>query len=577
MATIKSPQLRQLLMQARYAPQKQRLIQLDACQSLIHLITPGKRYPYEFICFHLTGYRPQNDSWQQDDNLLDYNDLIKDIPSYAAQLSRTMRIDAASLKDKIYTVSSLAKRLRVCTKTITRWRTMGLVGRFLVFADGRLRLAFTADSVDNFISKNRDKVTQGTAFSQLSDNARQMVLTRLARWSRHCPNCRQEAIRRTARKFNRSVETIRLILTAAETNGYPQIQFDKRPTGVDDTLKTSILRLYSQGVTVEQLMQQFGRSRSNIYRVVNLAKVAQLLDNKISYIPSAEFIAPGSKDYILTPQEGLFDQADHKYAQASPGRVGDKLTPDSIDSYVNDICSIEVLTARQEQFLFRKYNYLKFQAEQMRCRLDGNLPSGRKLTEIRSCLAQAHEINNILIRSNLRLVISTARKHVHANDKMAEYISEGNLTLMNAVEKFDFSRGFKFSTYATWAIVKRFASLAIRENRQQIPSLTQEELESVEQAQPVDSNHVVAVESARSSLEQVIQQTLDDREQIIVRQHYGLIKQTEITGQKQPRSLSQIAALVGLSKERVRQIELVALGKLRRVLSIEQFDLLTQS
>ena len=577
MATIKSPQLRQLLMQARYAPKKQRLIQLDACQTLVHIINPGKQYPYEFICFHLTGYRPQKDTWQQDDNLLNYNDLIKDIPSYAAQLSRSMRIDAASLKDKVYTVSSLAKRFRVCTKTITRWRTMGLVGRFLVFADGRLRLAFAADSVDYFVSQNRDKVTQGTAFSQLSNDDRQMVLTRLARWSRRCPTCRQEAIRRTARKFNRSTETIRLILTAAETEGYPKIQFDKRPTGIDDTLKESILHLYSQGTTVEQLMRQFGRSRSNIYRIVNLAKVAQLLDNKIGYIPSAEFVDPGSEEHILQPEEDMFDLAEHKYTQPSLSRVGNKLTSDSIDAYVNDICSIELLTARQEQFLFRKYNYLKFQAEQLRCQLDGNLPSGRKLTRIRRCLAQAREIKNLLIRSNLRLVISTARKHVHANDKMAEYISEGNLTLMNAVEKFDFSRGFKFSTYATWAIVKRFASLAIRENKQQIQSLTEEELENVEQAQPVDSNHVVAVESARSSLEQVIQQTLDEREQIIVRQHYGLIKQTEITGQKKHRSLSQISALVGLSKERVRQIELVALGKLRRVLSIEQFDLLTQS
>jgi RNA polymerase primary sigma factor len=78
------------------------------------------------------------------------------------------------------------------------------------------------------------------------------------------------------------------------------------------------------------------------------------------------------------------------------------------------------------------------------------------------------------------------------------------------------------------------------------------------------------------SLEDVMTETLEDRERTIVKEHYGLIKQTEITGQRKAKSLRQIAELLGLSKERVRKIELFALQKLRKVLTREQFDLLTQ-
>ena len=93
----------------------------------------------------------------------------------------------------------------------------------------------------------------------------------------------------------------------------------------------------------------------------------------------------------------------------------------------------------------------------------------------------------------------------------------------------------------------------------------------------VGQSRILAVESARKNLEEVIDESLDKRERIIVREHFGLIKQTEITGQRKAKSLSQIAQLVGLSKERVRQIELFALQKLRRMLTREQFDLLTQT
>ena len=76
-------------------------------------------------------------------------------------------------------------------------------------------------------------------------------------------------------------------------------------------------------------------------------------------------------------------------------------------------------------------------------------------------------------------------------------------------------------------------------------------------------------------MQEVMAETLDERERLIVREHYGLTDKTELIGQRKPKSLREVAAVVGLSKEGTRRVEMVALQKLRRVLSREQFALLT--
>src|SRR5262249_61919925 len=78
--------------------------------------------------------------------------------------------------------------------------------------------------------------------------------------------------------------------------------------------------------------------------------------------------------------------------------------------------------------------------------------------------AEALAVKNQIIRANLRLVVSIAKKRVGPTNNFFELVSDGNMSLIRAVEKFDTSRGFKFSTYASWAIMKNFAR-TIREEK----------------------------------------------------------------------------------------------------------------
>ena len=585
MAQLKCENLRELLKQSKYVPQKQRLIQLNACETLIRIIRPQTEYPWEFVCFHITGYRPRNYVLQDS---YSYTNLVHDLPIFAAELSWDMEIPATQFKGKkAYTVETLAQRFGVCQKTINRWRNDGLIGRYMRLDNGRKRLVFLAAGVDHYIKNHQDQVRRGRQFSQIDPHERRKIIHTLEKFSRFCPDRRSEAIKRTARRYQRSNESIRKILSDHEQLTVKTRLFEKRPDFIKADQRAQIADLFAQGISVKELMARFSRSKSNIYRALNI-HWAQLLNlSRIEYIPSHEFSDPSIKMKTLSVPDDLFES--HELLKSTPNDpdsvVGeDKVSGkqrekpvDDMESYWQDIHAGQLLTQRQEAFLFRKYNYLKYLTDELRRNINLKNPRGTQIRQAQQYLRQAEQIKDWLIRSNLRLVVSVARKHTRRESELLELISEGNLAVMNAVEKFDYSRGFKFSTYATWAIVKRFATYRTKlskRSRQIIQAVEQEPLE-VAQDLRVEPSMVVAVESARKSLFDVMRDTLEQREQTIVQEHFGLDEQQKVPGLRKAKSLSQIAALVGLSKERVRQIELLALQKLRKVLTPEQFDVIT--
>ncbi len=557
-----------LLLQAKFSPEKQKLKQLDACESLLQIVQKDKCYPIDFICYHITGYRPKQKSIEQE--MVCHEDLIQDIPVYSEKLSRMMRIPSGNTKGKFYTNASLAKHFRVSEKTISRWRKMGLAGRYLVYPDGRLRLAFSDNVVDTFIRINHKRVEKSASFSQILPVEKHAIEQRLIKWAARYPDQRSEAIRRTARKFSRSIEAIRSILIQLESQKDLD-RFYKRTTGLSETEGQAIYEAYRNGIAADELVIQFGRSRANIYRAINLYKSRELVEKNIEYTDSHEFQSQNVSSILDAPQD-LF-----KNSVRNTNHVKDFASPnlDSLGQYIHDIYNYEMLTARQEFFLFRKYNFLKYLAEHERSQLDSSMPSGRAMNRIRLYLQQAKEIQNQLLSSNLRLVVHVARKHVNNETDMLEYIGEGNLTLIRSVEKFDFTRGNKFSTYATWALVKRYATLKSNAARQTICVSADEALDIADNLR-VPASQIPILEATRKNLDQILTDNLEEREQFILREHFGLSEQNEDTGFRRPRSLTQIAQLVGLSKERVRQIELYALKKLRKVLSVDQFELLTQ-
>ncbi|ANW20314.1 RNA polymerase sigma factor [Streptomyces clavuligerus] len=287
---------------------------------------------------------------------------------------------------------------------------------------------------------------------------------------------------------------------------------------------------------------------------------------------------------------------------------------DLFRQYLREIGRIPLLTAAEEVELARRVEAGLFAEEKLAATPDLN--SSRLAADLDRLVVMGRMAKRRLIEANLRLVVSVAKRYVGRGLTMLDLVQEGNLGLIRAVEKFDYTRGYKFSTYATWWIrqamsraladqartirvpvhvvelINRVVRVQRRMLQEQGSEPTPEEVaaqldlppervsevlrlaqEPVSLHAPVGEEEDVAlgdliedgdaaspVESAaflllREHLEAVLS-TLGERERKVVQLRYGL-------ADGRPRTLEEIGRIFGVTRERIRQIESKTLNKLR--------------
>lgn len=562
MRTIKSRRLAQLLMQLRFTPEAKRRKQLDAAEKLYTLIDEQKKYPYEFVCFHITGYQPRHDG---DQEVLRGRDLLDDLQIFIAKLSGKLATSVEDAHEKVYTIEELAAEFGVATRTINRWRKRGLLARKFVFPDGGHRFGFLESTVETFARDHAELVDHARDFSRMTSQQRQQAIRLARRLAANTTLSRHQIVLRVAEKLGVARETIRYTLEQYEKKHRDRPVYQKRMGRLRPTEAAELYRLYRQGIGVQQLMKRFDRSRSSVHRIVNQRRAAGLLAHKIEYVPSDEFLEPGAKESILgrplSPAPREHDKRIEPFEL-----VGEHLLPE----YLQVLKSTPVLTREQEVELFRRYNFLKWYVAGERHHLRLSRVSATLLSQLEHYLEQAEEIRRMLVEANLRLVVSIASKHSGLSANFADLVSKGNFALIEAVEQFDYTTGHRFSRRASLNIAKEYAKVSGRSTE-----LTPKRAASVATFQRglrETTAGVLAVERARHDLAQVIREELDEREQYVILHHFGL---TGSSVKKSTKTLKEIGDRLELTKERIRQIELAALQKLRQCLSKEQFELLT--
>src|SRR6201994_3278464 len=304
-------------------------------------------------------------------------------------------------------------------------------------------------------------------------------------------------------------------------------------------------------------------------------------------------------------------------ANANTSRVDSDLdaqspAADLVRVYLNGIGKTALLTAADEVELAKRIEAGVYAAHLLE---DDTLDADRA-RDLRAVTRDGRRARAHLLEANLRLVVSLAKRYTGRGMPLLDLIQEGNLGLIRAVEKFDYAKGFKFSTYATWwirqAITRGMADQArtirlpvhlveqvnkiARVKRDLHQTLgreaTNEELgrevgltpekvadlldhardpvsldmpvgsdedaplgDFIEDGEATDAGRAVTSGLLQDDLRRVLA-TLDDREQSVIRLRYGL-------DDGQPRTLDQIGRHFGLSRERVRQIEREVMSKLR--------------
>src|SRR5437899_11635344 len=202
-------------------------------------------------------------------------------------------------------------------------------------------------------------------------------------------------------------------------------------------------------------------------------------------------------------------------------------------------------------------SFLKHKARQLRDRLEPSRARTEELNAIEQLQDQAHHIKEMLVNCNMRLVVSIAKRHAGQADNFFELLSDGNVSLLRAVEKFDYSRGNKFSTYASWAIMKNFARSIPEEKRRRERYVTgKEDLFDIAPDNRTDEHEVVS--SAEQDAHRVnrLLEYLDPRERQIIRMRACLDNAEGMT-------LEEIGQQLGITKERVRQLNVRIMNKLR--------------
>ena len=317
-----------------------------------------------------------------------------------------------------------------------------------------------------------------------------------------------------------------------------------------------------------------------------------------------------SKDFVWDEEESAALKQARKDAELTA-------SADSVRAYLKQIGKVALLNAEEEVDLAKRIEaglYAEHFLKELEAGEEKVLPSQRR--DLKLVIRDGDKAKNHLLEANLRLVVSLAKRYTGRGMAFLDLIQEGNLGLIRAVEKFDYAKGYKFSTYATWwirqAITRAMADQArtiripvhmvetinklIRVQRQLLQDLGRdpapeeigeemdlppEKVREIQQyaREPIsldqtigdegdsqlgdfieDSEAVVAVDAVSFTLLQDqlqdVLDTLSEREAGVVRLRFGLTD-------GQPRTLNEIGQVYGVTRERIRQIESKTMSKLR--------------
>ncbi|WP_308190975.1 RNA polymerase sigma factor [Pseudonocardia terrae] len=327
--------------------------------------------------------------------------------------------------------------------------------------------------------------------------------------------------------------------------------------------------------------------------------------------------APTTRSSQQKSTEFVWDEEESEALRQARKDAELTASADSVRAYLKQIGKVALLNAEEEVELAKRIEAGLYAAERLRRAIEASEKLSPQLRrDLRWIVRDGERAKNHLLEANLRLVVSLAKRYTGRGMAFLDLIQEGNLGLIRAVEKFDYTKGYKFSTYATWwirqAITRAMADQARtiripvhmvevinklgriqREllqdlGREPTPEelakemdITPEKVLEIQQyaREPIsldqtigdegdsqlgdfieDSEAVVAVDAVSFTLLQdqlqSVLATLSEREAGVVRLRFGLTD-------GQPRTLDEIGQVYGVTRERIRQIESKTMSKLR--------------
>lgn len=235
------------------------------------------------------------------------------------------------------------------------------------------------------------------------------------------------------------------------------------------------------------------------------------------------------------------------------------------DEAVNgaSVSTPQLMNAAEERLMFLRYNYSKLRLTRLQKQHKAEGLTKELAEQAVEWHRKCEHFREYLTRTNLALVLAMAKRTRLGDVDFSEIVSEGNMALLRAVDKFNIDRGFKFSTYACRAILKAFSRTAQKhsKHRQRFPVEFEPDLEKSDWTDKKRDN---VEDDLVDELKQIVDRNLahlSNIEQTVIKQRFNWDQ-----AQETPLTLEEVGRIIGVTKERVRQIQNKALIKIRRLI-----------
>jgi RNA polymerase sigma factor (sigma-70 family) len=225
-----------------------------------------------------------------------------------------------------------------------------------------------------------------------------------------------------------------------------------------------------------------------------------------------------------------------------------------------------ILTGLQERTLFLQFNYCRFRVLGLRRQIDPTLIDREAARQLLGWHRKAEAYRDQITNTNLALVLAMAKRTRASSVEFGDLVSEGNMALLRAIDKFDVSRGFKFSTYACRAILKAFSRIGIKNTR--LRALFTEFDSKSEKSDYLEKKRQTHEEDCVDEVRLIIRENranLTEMEQDVIAHRFAVGNDRNSTD-SETLTLQQVGVIIGVTKERSRQIQNRALEKIRLTL-----------
>ncbi len=438
MSRFDHPEFKELENILSLSPPEVRERYADRLESLLLEMDPDRVYPYEFLYFRITAFRPEGDHRETYPG----SEAMPDLLRLLEALAEIDPQDVDDVPDRVYSLPEVEELLNVSVRTIHRWRRRELVSRKYIFPDGRKRTGIRETALERYIERNRESVEWSRNFSKLTPDEEEELLQRVRELVAEKDLSLTAATNEAAEEADRSPETVRLLTKRYGRENPDDEVFGQSTPQLGPEARRRIYAQHRQGVPVEELQDRHDKSRSTIYRIINRERANESMRRDIRYLYDESFAGEDADEEIL-------GSALRRAVDAAMETLG-KQPADEVGP----------LEPEDEETLFRAYNYAKFRIAETQKLIDPKryVPSWL-IRHIESLEDKTRQIRECILYAHLPMVLQAARQHGGGEVSEQKLAEAGKECLREQVEAFDFRGRLRFARRLRLELMKTFARL----------------------------------------------------------------------------------------------------------------------